>query len=158
MNNKINHSIPEEVIAQATSKLNEVAEILKPYLIVLTPTQRIELPKMSDGSLPFVQKCLGYCQSNPEFAPIYIDFKGLHNDLKTFEQLIPICHIVRQLENNLNDTILQAGAGSLVCSLSYYNSVKYATKMGAPGAKAIAEELSTRFARSNKTVQAQENN
>ena len=36
MDNKINFSIPVEVISEATTKLNEVVNILKPYLVALT--------------------------------------------------------------------------------------------------------------------------
>jgi hypothetical protein len=158
MDNKINYSIPEEVIAEATSKLNDVVNIFKPYLIALTPTERQELPKMGDGTLPFVQKCLSYCQSNPEFAPSFVDFEGLASDMKVYEQLLPIYRLIFQLENKLNDTTMEAGAESFVIALSYYNSVKYAARMDAPGAKAIAEDLSKRFARTSKAVPAPENN
>ena len=40
MDNKINFSIPEEVITEVTQKLNEVAAALQPYLIALTPEER----------------------------------------------------------------------------------------------------------------------
>lgn len=158
MDNKINYSIPPEVIDEATAKLNEVTNILKPYLIALTPTERQELPKMSDGTLPFVQKCVGYCQSNPEFAPAFIDFNGLRSDMLVYEQLQPIYRMIFQLENKLNDTTMQAGAESFVSALSYYNSVKYAARMDAPGAKSIADDLSKRFVRTSKPVPSPENN
>jgi hypothetical protein len=152
MDNKISFSIPDEVIATVTTKLNEVAEALRPYLIALTPQERQELPKMSDGTLPFVQKCLGYCQTNPEFAPPFIDVEGLFDDMKVFEQLLPLYRVVLQLENKLSDTSMQAGAESFQSALSYYNSVKYAARMDAPGAKAIAEDLSKRFVRASKAT------
>lgn len=158
MDNKINFSIPDEVIADVTTKLNDVVASLRPYLIALTPTERQELPKMSDGTLPFVQKALGYCQSNPEFAPAFLDSNGMNSDMKAYEQLLPIYRLVIQLENKLNDTSMQAGAECYVSALGYYNSVKYATKMDAPGAKAIAEDLSKRFVRSAKATESPENN
>ncbi len=147
MDNKINFSIPPEVIAEAATKLNEVTKILKPYLIALTPTERHDLPKMSDGTLPFVQKCLDYCQSNPEFAPSYLDFSGLMSDMKVYNQLMPIFRLAEQLENKLNDTTMEVGAESYISALSYYNSVKMAANMNVPGAKAIYEDLKKRFAK-----------
>ncbi len=158
MDNKINYFIPEEVIADVTSKLNDIVNQLRPYLIALTPTERTELPKMSDGTLPFVKKCLGYYQSNPEFAPAFVDFDGLFADMKVYEQLIPIYRLIFQLENKLNDTTMEAGAESFVSALSYYNSVKYAARMDAPGAKAIVDDLSKRFARTGKAAPTPENN
>jgi hypothetical protein len=145
MDNKINFSIPDEVIADVTSRLNDVANIVRPYVIALTPIERHDLPKMSDGTLPFVQKCLDYCQSNPEFAPSYLDFSGLLADMKVYTQLMPIFRLAEQLENQLNDTTMEVGAESYISALSYYNAVKMATGMNVPGAKAIYEDLKKRF-------------
>jgi len=158
MDNKISFSIPEEVIADVTSKLTDIVNELKPYLIALTPTERHDLPKMSDGSLPFVQKCLGYCQSNPEFAPAFINFEELFADMKVYEQLLPVYRLVLQLENKLNDTSMEAGAESYVSALGYYNSVKLAAKLDAPGAKAIYEDLAKRFVRESKAAPVPQNN
>ena len=158
MDNKINFSIPDAVIADVTTKLNDVSNQLKPYLIGLTPTERQELPKMGDNTLPFVQKCLGYCQSNPEFAPAFINFEGLFADMKIYEQLLPVYRLVLQLENKLNDTSMEAGAESYISALSYYNSVKMAAKSDIPGAKAIYEDLKKRFAKEKAAVSAPENN
>lgn len=156
MDNKVNFSIPDQVVADAAACLAEASNLLKPYLIALTPAERQELPKMSDGTEPFVLKCLDYCQSNPEFGPAFTNFNELKADMKVYEQLIPLYRLVLQFENKLNDTIMQAGAESYVASLSYYNSVKYAAKMNAPGAKAIAEDLSKRFARAKAATPAPE--
>ena len=158
MDNKINYSISPEEIAEATGKLNEVTNILKPYLIALTPTERQELPKMGDGTQPFVQKCLDYCQSNPEFAPSYLDFSGLVADMKVYNQLMPIFRLAEQLENKLNDTTMEVGAESYISALSYYNSVKMAATMNVPGAKAIYEDLKKRFAKEKSAAPAPQNN
>jgi len=154
MDNKINYSIPPEILAEATAKLNDVTNLFKPYLIALNPTERHDLPKMSDGTLPFVQKCLDYCQSNPEFAPSYLDFSGLVADMKVYTQLLPIFRLAEQLENKLNDTTMEVGAESYVSALSYYNSVKMATSMNVPGAKAIYEDLKKRFVKERAATPA----
>lgn len=155
---KILISIPPTLIAEATTKINEVVGLLTPYLIALTPQERHDLPKMSDGTLPFVQKCLDYCQANPEFAPSYMNLAYLAEDMKTYEQLLPIFRMITQLENKLNDTCMEAGAESYVSSLTYYNSVKNAAKYDAPGAKAIYEDLKKRFTKEKAAVPAPENN
>lgn len=154
MENKVSFSIPDEVVADATAKLLEITNSLKPYLIALKPVERQELPKMGDGTEPFVLKCLDYCVSNPEFGPAFTDFGELKADMKVYEQLIPIYRLVLQLENHLNDTTMQAGAESYVASLSYYNSVKYAAKANVSGAKAIFEDLKKRFAKAKAATGA----
>ena len=158
MDNKINFSIPDEVVVDVISKIADAINQLKPYLIALTPTERHDLPKMSDGSLPFVQKCLDYCQLHPEFAPTYVNFGSLVKDMEIYQQIVPIYRLVLPLENKLNDTAMEAGAESYITSLSYYNSVKLAAKADIPGAKAIYEDLKKRFVKEKATVPTPQNN
>jgi len=145
MENKINFTIPEEAITKVTKSLNDIDVTLKPYLLALSADERKGLPKMGDGTQPFVEKALDYTTSAPQFAPPYMDTQGLANDMKVHEQLTPFLRQVRSLFNGLDDTTMQAGAESYVCSLTYYNSVKMAAKMDVPGAKSIYEDLRKRF-------------
>ncbi len=152
MENKINFDIPEEVITQATGKVQEAIALLHPYLIALTPDERQCTPKMSDKTQPFVEKCLSYCQSDSQFAPVYLDKNGLAADMKVFNQLIPLFRLAQQLASDLSDTVMEAGAESYTASLTYYNSVKQAAKMSVPGSKPIYEDLSKRFVKSKGEV------
>ncbi len=72
--------------------------------------------------------------------------------MKVYEQLLPVYRTVLQLENKLNDTSMEAGAESYGSALGYYNSVKSAAKLDAPGTKAIYEDLAKRFARDSKAA------
>ncbi len=148
MDNKINYSIPEEVVTQTTEKLLEAVTLLQPFIIALTPEERRNLPKMSDKTQPFVEKCLNYTKSNPEFAPPYMDVDELNADMAVYRQLRPIYNIITKLNNGLDDTTMQAGAESYANALSYYNSVKLAAKMDIPGAKGIYDDLKKRFLKS----------
>ena len=137
----------EEVISDVAIKLADIDNQLKPYLIALSAQERHDLFKMSDGSQPFVEKSLSYCQSNPEFAPSYINMRGIASDLTVYSKLMPIYRTIAQLESKLNDTTMEAGDESMVTALSYYNSVKNAAKDNVPGAKVIYEDLKKRFVR-----------
>lgn len=145
MDNKINFLIPEELINEVSQKLNEAATLLQPYLIALTPEERRTIPKMSDKTLPFVEKTLEYCQTAPQFAPPYMDREALAGDMKVTQQLTPLLRTTIALNNGLDDTVMEAGGESYVNALSYYNSVKQAAKMNVPGAKSIYEDLKKRF-------------
>ena len=149
MDNKINFSIPDEAITQVKQKLAEITTIFKPYLIALTPAERQAIPKMSDKTVPFVEKTLDYCTSAPQFAPSFMDREALAADMKVVNQLIPVFRIVKQLSDGLDDTSMEAGAESYVNALAYYNSVKLAAKNDVPGAKAIYEDLSKRFVKAS---------
>jgi len=75
--------------------------------------------------------------------------------MKVYEQLLPVYRLALQLENKLNDTSMEVGAESYVSVLGYYNSVKLAAKLDAPGAKAIYEDLAKRFVRESKAAPTQ---
>jgi len=147
MANKVNSSVPEPVINEATQLLNNALTVLKPYLIALTSAERMTIPKMSDKTLPFVDKTLAYSSSSPQFVPPYMNLEALAADHKTYEQLIPLFRLVKQLSNGLDDTTMQAGAECYSNALNYYNSVKQAARMDVPGAKTIHEDLRKRFVR-----------
>lgn len=147
MDNKVNFTIPEEVINQVTEKLNEITALLHPYLIALSPEERRTIPKMSDKTLPFVEKTLEYSQTAPQFAPPFMDREALAADMKITQQLTPLLRTAIALNDGLDDTVMEAGGESFVNALSYYNSVKQAAKLNVPGAKSIFEDLRKRFER-----------
>ena len=148
MENKIDYDIPDEVIIDVTGKLNYIVGVLEPYLIALTPQERHELPKMSDKTIPMVEKIKDYTQSDPQYVPSFMDVEALKQDMKVYGQLMPLLHIIRGLGDGLDDTTMEAGVESYINSLNYYNSVKQATKRNVPGSKAIYEDLKKRFHRS----------
>ena len=147
MENKVNFQIPSETITQVVEKVNEIDQILNPFLVGLTPEDRQNLPKMGDGTTPFVLKCLEYSKTNPEFAPPFLAQDGFASDMEAWSQLMAVLRPIKQLYDALDDTTMQAGAESYVAALSYYNSVKYAARSGIPGSKAISDDLKIRFAK-----------
>ncbi|WP_297087935.1 hypothetical protein [uncultured Draconibacterium sp.] len=156
MDNKINFTIPEEVVTQVNEALSTIFTALQPYTLSLSPDERRELPKMSDKTQPFVEKALDYTSRAPQFAPPYLDVAGLNNDMQVHNALMPVLRQVRMLADNLDDTTMEAGAESYVSALTYYNSVKMAAKMDVPGAKSIYDDLSKRFERSKAEKEEQQ--
>lgn len=146
MENKIDFKLPETVVTEALTAVNNAVNVLKPYLVALSADERRALPKMSDGTQPFVQKCLEYCVNDPQFVPPFLDMEGFTDDMNAWNQLMSIFRPVQQLYTNLDDTTMEAGSESYVAALSYYNSVKQAAKMNIPGAKPIFDDLKKRFA------------
>ena len=145
MEKKIDNTIPEPVINEATQLLNNAVTVLIPYIIALSPAERRAAPKMSDKTRPFVEKTIAYCDSAPQFVPPYMSKEALKTDMTVYNQLIPLFRVVKQLSDGLDDTTMQAGAECYTNALNYYNSVKQATKSDVPGAKAICEDLRKRF-------------
>ena len=143
--NRVSVVIPPEVKQAVLQKLTEVDELLKPFLIALNADERKALPKMADGSAPFVGKTLGYCKTDPQFMPTYVNIPELEIDFNAVTDLTEFAHLCAKLSVGLSDTITLSGSEAYVASLSYYNSVKNAAKMNVPGAKAIYEDLKKRF-------------
>ncbi len=143
--NNLSIQIPAETLSKVKANLKDCAELLKPYLIALTPDDRRDLPKMSDKTLPFVEKVLDYAGTNPEFAPAYLSVPELKIDMTAFGELASLLQLVEPLCDNLRDTQMLAGSDAYTAALAYYNSVKQAAKMNVPNAKTIQEELGKRF-------------
>ena len=145
MNNIHNLSIPQQVLDQAIARINEAGEILKPYLLTLTSTERSDMPKMGDKSSAFVQMAFEYSKTNPEFAPRYMNLGDFEIDFVDSQNLISTLNTVTQLTNGIDDTKMVAGSEAYQAALLYYNGVQKAVDMNIPGAKAVYEVLKSRF-------------
>jgi hypothetical protein len=125
--------------------IKTMTDTLKPYMISLKPEQRITLPKMKDKTSAFVSKALDYAESNPQFAPSYLDIPGLRIDVEAVNMLNNLFRPLEQIYTMLDDSILQSGSEAYVAALSFYNAVKQAAKNNVPGAQPIYDDLSKRF-------------
>jgi len=130
-----------------TNAIGDIVSTFKPYLIALTPEERKRIPKMSDATLPFVQKALDYASTNPSFVPAYIDVSELKVDMVAANTLMEVQRPLAQIAQSLDDTMMLCGSEAYIAALAFYNSVKQAAKLKVPGAESIYEDLSTRFAK-----------
>lgn len=143
--NNISVQIPEADLQAAKDALATIQTTLSPYLKALSPSERRVLPKMGDGTEPFVSKVMDYAASDAQFVPPFVSVPEMELDWNIVQNLLPLLRAVSQLQSNLNDTVSLAGSECYVSALSYYNSVKLAAKMNVPGAKIIYEDLRQRF-------------
>jgi hypothetical protein len=143
--NKHAQAIPQEVLTQAQTKINEVATLLAPYFVALTPAERHELPKMGEKTISFVEKSYDFAKQNPNLVPPYLDIAAFGVDFGDAHGLWTLVNSIRQLEENAGDTEMTAGSEAYQAALVFYKSVKMAAAQDVPGAKAVYEELKTRF-------------
>lgn len=143
--NRISIQLSEQDITDIQTAITTLSSKLDPLLIALSKQDRRTLAKMSDKTIPFVTKATEYADSHPNFAPPFLNKEELKIDLKAVNDLTPIYRSLQQLVSNLDDTIMLAGSEAYIAALSYYNSVKLASKMDVPDAKTIYEDLKTRF-------------
>lgn len=150
-NNQISVEIPQTTLDEVNQKLQECKTLLAPYLKALTVDDRKSLFKMGDKTVATVQKVKSYLETNPEFAPVYMDKNEFLKDEAVVTGLNPISNLVDQLASDLNDTITLAGSEALMASMLYYGTTKEAASKGVATAKPIYEDLSQRFSkRGNK--------
>lgn len=143
--NVVSIQIPDKEWKEIQALVKSVREKLDAYLISLKPEERKGLAKMSDKTLPFVEKVTEYVKSHPEFVPVYLQTKELLIDVKAYNDLIQVYRQIEQLCSRLDDTVMLSGSEAYVAALAYYNSVKQAAKMNVPNAKNIYKDLKARF-------------
>ncbi len=143
--NSISLSIPLEIVEQVKQLYGQANQLLAPYLVTLTPDDRIQLPKMGEKSIPFVTKGNEYLKVPGTPIPPYVDIPELEIDIKAFETLRQILQVVQPTVDMLDDTMLLCGSEAYVTVLAFYNYLKGVAKMNVPGAKTIYDDLSTRF-------------
>lgn len=143
--NKVKIQFTEEEKQTLTTGLNQVGGILKAKMISLSPERKKSMLTMGDKSLSFVSKCLMFANQNPDFIPNYLDKEEWTIDLQAWNELNPYYARIQELNSLLNDTIALCGNEAFRQALTFYNSVKQASKDNIPGAKVIYEELKQQF-------------
>ena len=145
MNNKHAQEIPAAILTEAKTKISEVLEMLAPYTVTLTPTERHELPKMGEKTYSFVSKAYELALQNPQFAPSFLDMEAFRVDFSDAEGLRLLVNMSLQLENAIDDTRMASGSEAFQAALIFYNAVKQAASQGILGAKEVYEELRKRY-------------
>ncbi len=134
-----------EEVQKSVKKIKELQSTLQGQLVALQPRQRQELPKMSDKTMPFVEKVISYADSRPEFVPFYLSVDEMKVDFQAVNDLKQILREAQQLCTALNDTMILSGSEAYTAALAYYSSVKQAATNNVPHAQAVYEDLRKRF-------------
>jgi hypothetical protein len=138
-------AIPQNVLAEAQAKIQEVLTLLSPYLLALTPAERQGMPKMGEKTIGFVEKAYDFAKQNPNLVPPYLGIAAFGTDFTDAHGLWTLHNMVLQLEEGVGDTEMSAGSEAYQAALVFYKSVKMAAAQDIPGAKAVYEELKPRF-------------
>jgi hypothetical protein len=138
-------AIPSTVLTQVQTKIDEARALLAPYMLALTPAERQGLPKMGEKTIGFVEKAYDFARQNPNLVPPYLELGAFGVDFGDAHGLWTLLNSVQQLEEAVDDTEMIAGSEAYQAALVFYKSVKMAAAQDIPGAKAIYEELKTRF-------------
>ncbi|WP_414587469.1 hypothetical protein [Scytonema sp. PCC 10023] len=139
----ITASLSPEDMQQIKAALQTIQKKL-PFLITLSTEERRRLFKMGDKSLAFVNNSLTAAQSNPDILPASFDIQEFVRDYQLAATLTELLIALRQLSEQVDDTLLTVGSEAMSSSLTVYDYVKTAAKK-TPGLKSVAEQLGDRF-------------
>jgi hypothetical protein len=139
----VNASISPQDMQEIKAALQIIQKKL-PFLITLSVEQRRKLVKMGDKSLAFVNNSVAAAQSNRDILPASFDVEELVRDYQLTTTLTELLTSMRQLTEQVDDTLLAVGSNTMTSSLTVYDYVKTAAKK-TPGLKTIAEQLGERF-------------
>ncbi|MFA5971552.1 MAG: hypothetical protein WC780_04290 [Lentimicrobiaceae bacterium] len=152
--NRINFSIPDADQTRIDEAFTTINDILKPFMVVLSDTDRKTLPKMADATLPFVEKVASYAVTHPQFKPDYVNAEELATDVNGFKTSNRILASASQLVRLLEDISILSGSEAYSSALSYYRNVKVQSRDGRPGAKTVCDDLQQRFEGQGKRAPA----
>ena len=139
----ITGSLSPEDMQQIKAALQTIQKKL-PFLITLSTEERRRLFKMGDKSLAFVNNSITAAQSNPDILPASFDLQEFVRDYQLAATLTELLIALRQLSEQVDDTLLAVGSEAMSSSLTVYDYVKTAAKK-TPGLKSLAEQLGDRF-------------
>ncbi|MDR1046143.1 MAG: hypothetical protein LBL64_00045, partial [Treponema sp.] len=100
---------------------------------------------MGEKIISFVKKAYDFAKENPNLVLSYLEMTAFGVDFTDAHGLWTLHNAVLQLEEGIGDTEMIAGSEACQATLVFYKSVKMATVQDIPGAKAVYEELKTRF-------------
>jgi len=150
MVNRITLDVNDGQKQHFTEKTAELATMAEPWYIQIEKEELKSMPKIADGRLPFVEKTADFSVSNPEFLPPFANVPEFQKDLKAYKDLREIVRPLRQVLENIENSMKVAGSEAWYAALNYYKSVQYHAKMGVPGAQTVLDELRPLFEAKNK--------
>jgi hypothetical protein len=143
----MNNTTPAEISPQDLQDIKEALKTVQdnlPFLIHLSTQERRRAYKMGDKSLAFVTNSLSAAEANPGILPGSFDVAALNRNYRLSQNLLEILTQLKQLTEQVDDTLMAVSSNAMDSSLQVYDYVKTAAKRE-PGLKSLAEQLGERF-------------
>ena len=137
--------IPEDVLQRIQLKLDEMIDLLKPYLVVLTSEERQALTKIEEETYRFLEMSHGLAVDYPDLFPSFMKAAVFGENFSTVTELSGFANKLNNFRDSISDTEMLAGNHAMEFALAFYHTVKMAARRDIPGAKVIFEELKPRF-------------
>jgi hypothetical protein len=145
INNKISLDITSAQKTAVEDAKDALALAVKGFEIQVEKEEVKALPKISDGRIPFVEKVSQYAVTDPQFLPPFADVPEFTKDFQTFKDIREMVRPLRQILDNMENSMYVSGSESYLFALNYYKTVQFNAKMGVPGAQTILDDLRPLF-------------
>jgi len=145
MINRTAIKIPPEALRKAQLKLDEAAKVLKPHLVVLTPSERLSFRKSGAELIKFLELSHNLAVESPGLFPAFINTEVFRNEYLTTHELWILVNKINQLGEHVRDTERLSGNRTLEMAVAFYQTVKMAARRDIPGSKIIFSELRSAF-------------
>ncbi len=149
-NNRISVTLTPEAEQQVRTGLSMIQEAM-PFLVGLTPSERVSLPKINVSNKAFTEDALNVAANNPSLLPSFVKVDEMRNDLTLFGKLDELIVVLQQILEKLTDTQMLAGSEAYASALAVYKIAGAASDAGIEGAKAVYDQLKERFTRISST-------
>jgi hypothetical protein len=145
LDNLISVSFTDSELKEMDNALTVIENILKGKVVNLTPKQRQQYGRVAYDMEVWVDKVDRHMRQSPQLVPSYIDMAEHAADLSAHRALNPRIERMNTLLQSMRDTNLLLGADIYNNSLTYYRVTREASKVNAPGASAIYNDLKRQF-------------
>jgi len=133
-----------QLLTSAKAKLN--------FLSKLQTGEIVNLIKVGNAYLPFIEKAYQTVIAHPEILPSVFDKEEFLRDYALLIALRPILNQINELAESIQKTFTAAGSDSLVQALEVYAIVKQ-NKDKVPGLSVIADEMGVFFKKTKAKVE-----
>ena len=137
--------ISDEMDRRVNSLIDGLHLELLLVLSTMTVDERRELHKLGDKNQSWLEKCEEYAGQNPEMVPVFLDAARFARAASNNARLTHYQRRLQPLMVALDDTIMLTGSEALGGATKFYQNVKLLAANGVVKAKAIYDDLSSRF-------------
>lgn len=132
--NLVSLELTKEEIAEYEAAIGTLKK-LSDRLIEISPSDRMETPKMGKKTYQFVTKCIDVMELTPDLVPKYVDIAEVKKDISLIAQLQKILFPLQAITRRVEDTAMIAGSEAYMGCISMYQSLKTASRSNVPAAR-----------------------
>lgn len=133
--------IPQEVLIDSQQILDEAIRMLGPYLVTLSPSERLLFRRAGSGLIKFLKLSHGLAVECPELFPAFMNTEVFREEYFITRELWTLINKIDQLKKCVSDTEILSGCQTFETAMSFYQMVKIAARCNIPCSRVIFDEL-----------------